>query len=202
MEISSTFWLLDITDWWRQQEETHSKCADLSNVARDIFSIIPHGVRVEASFWLGRDVLGWTQSKTTGETFPDKLVLRLFSGTNSGLLAGDNPVLDTDSTDNDMAMKREAEEKKLHGMAQIHDFLEMWLGSQTLRATQKESRTQKKQMTAVGYISDTEQIVKASWSNIHHDRVAAFKLSETSPVPPVLSSKDLPGGRTQVLNVR
>jgi len=24
MEISSTFWLPDITDWWRQQEETHS----------------------------------------------------------------------------------------------------------------------------------------------------------------------------------
>jgi len=23
MEISSTFWLPDITDWWRQQEETH-----------------------------------------------------------------------------------------------------------------------------------------------------------------------------------
>jgi len=31
MEISSTFWLPDITDWWCQQEETHSKYADLSN---------------------------------------------------------------------------------------------------------------------------------------------------------------------------
>ena len=36
MEISSTFWLLDITDCWRQQEETHSKCTDVSNVACDI----------------------------------------------------------------------------------------------------------------------------------------------------------------------
>jgi len=44
MAISSTFRLPDITDWWRQQEETHSKYADLSNVARDVFSIIPHGV--------------------------------------------------------------------------------------------------------------------------------------------------------------
>jgi len=61
MEISSTFSILDITDWWRQQEETHSKCANLSNVARDIFSIIPHGVGVEASFSLGRDVIGWRQ---------------------------------------------------------------------------------------------------------------------------------------------
>jgi hypothetical protein len=53
MEISSTFWIPDITDWWRQQEETHSKYADLTNVARDIFSIIPHGVGMEASFSVG-----------------------------------------------------------------------------------------------------------------------------------------------------
>ena len=50
MEISSTFWLPDITDWWRQEEETHSKYADLSNVAGDIFSIIPHGFGAEARF--------------------------------------------------------------------------------------------------------------------------------------------------------
>jgi len=46
MEISSTFWIPDITNWWRQQQDTLSKSADLSNVARDIFSIIPHGVGV------------------------------------------------------------------------------------------------------------------------------------------------------------
>jgi len=202
MEISSTFWLPDITDWWRQQEETHSKYADLSDVARDIFSIIPHGVGVEASFSLGRDVIGWRQSKTTGETLREQVEVRQFARANSGSLAGDDPVLDPDSTDNDMEMKREAEEKKLHRMAKVHNILEMWQGSQTLRATQKESRAQNKQMTAVGYISDTEEIIKASWSNFHHDGAAAFKLSEKSPVPPTLSAKDLPGGRTQVLNVR
>jgi len=53
MEVGSTFWIPDITDWWRQQEETHSKYAYLSNVARDICSIIPHGVGVEACFSLG-----------------------------------------------------------------------------------------------------------------------------------------------------
>jgi hypothetical protein len=202
MEIISTFWLPDITDWWQQQEETHSKYANLSNVARDIFSIIPHGVGVEASFSLGRDVIGWRQSKTTGETLRENVVVRQFAQANSGLLAGDDPVLDPDSTDNDMEMKREAEEKKLHRMAKVHELLEMWQGSQTLRATQKESRAQNKQMTAVGYISDTEEIVKASWSNFHHDGAAAFKLSEQSPMPPALSPKDLPRGRTQVLNVR
>ena len=33
MESSSAFWLPDITDWWRQLEEMHSKYANLSNVA-------------------------------------------------------------------------------------------------------------------------------------------------------------------------
>jgi hypothetical protein len=50
MEISSTFLIMVITDWWRQQEVTNSMYADLSNVVRDIFSIIPHGVGVEGSF--------------------------------------------------------------------------------------------------------------------------------------------------------
>jgi hypothetical protein len=56
-------------------------------------------------------------------------------------------------------------------------------------------------MTDVGYISDTEEIVKASWSLFQHDGAAAFKLSEKSPLPPALFAKDLPGGRTQILNV-
>ena len=50
MEISSTFWIQDITNWWRQQEEVHSKDTDLSNVAHDIVFIIPHGFGVKASF--------------------------------------------------------------------------------------------------------------------------------------------------------
>jgi len=48
MEISSTFCIPDITDWWRQQEDRHSKYADLSNVARDIFSIIHVRARMPA----------------------------------------------------------------------------------------------------------------------------------------------------------
>jgi len=57
-------------------------------------------------------------------------------------------------------------------------------------------------MTAVGYISDTEEIVKSSWSLFQHDGAAAFTLSERSPLLPALSAKDLPGRRTQILNVR
>jgi len=53
MEISITFWIADITNWWHQHEEKHSKYPDLSSVACDIVSIIPHGVGVEASSALG-----------------------------------------------------------------------------------------------------------------------------------------------------
>jgi len=202
MEIISTFWIPDVTDWGRQQGETHSKYADLSNVAHDIFSIIPHGVGVEASFSLGRDVIGWRQSKTTAETLHEKVVVRQFAQANNGILAGTYPELDTTNTENDSEMKKEAEERKLHRIVKVHDFLEMWQGSQNLHATQMESHAQNMQMTAVGYISDTEEIVKASWLLFQHDGATAFKLSERSPLPPALSAKDLPGGRTQILNVR
>jgi hypothetical protein len=50
----------------------------------------------------------------------------------------------------------------LHRKANVHDFLEMWQGSQNLRDTKKESRGQNKQKAAVGYITYTEVIVKAS----------------------------------------
>jgi hypothetical protein len=78
------------------------------------------------------------------------------------MLAVINPECDTTNTENDSEMKQEMEEKNLHRMAKVHDFLEMWQGSQNLAATQKESHSQNKQITAVGYISDTEEIVKAS----------------------------------------
>jgi len=86
-------------------------------------------------------------------------------------------------------------------MAKVHKFLEMWQGSQNLRAAQKESHAQNKQLTAVGYILDTEVILKASWSFFQHDGAAAFKLSERSPLPAALSANDLPGGRTHILNI-
>jgi len=177
MEIGSTFWIPDITDWWRQQEETHSKYADFSNMSRDIFQFTPHGVRVEASFSLGRGVIGCRQSKTTGKTLREKVIVRQFAGANNGVLAGTDLELDTMNTENDSQMKKGAEEMKVHTMAKVHDILEMWQCSQNLRATQKESRAQNKQMTAIEYISDTEDIVKSSWSLFQYDGAAAFKMS-------------------------
>ena len=194
MKISSTFWIPDITNRWRQQEETRSKYADLSNVAHNIFCIIQYAVGVEVSFTLGRDAIGWRQSKTTGETLHKKVVIRQFAQANNRIMAGTDPERDTMNTGNDSKMKKEALERKLHRMAKVHDFLQMWQGSQILRATQKEFRAENIQMTAVGYISDPAGIVKASRSLFQHDGAAAFQLSERSPLPPALCAKDLPGG--------
>jgi len=201
MEFSSKFWIQDITDWWRRQEEMHWMSADLSNVARDIFSIIPQVVGVEASSSHGRDVIVWRQSKSTGETLVEEVVVTQFTWANNGILAGTDPELDNANTESDSEMKKDAEERNLHRMAKVHDLLGMWHGCQNLRATQKESRAKNKQMTAVGYISYNKEIVKASWSLFQHDGAAAFESSEWSPLPPPLSAKDLPGRRTQILNV-
>jgi len=116
-------------------------------------------------------------------------------------LAGADPELDTTNTKNDSEIKKEADEWKLHRIAKGYDFLEMWQGGQNLRATQNESRAQNKQITAMGYISDKEEIIKASCSLFQHDGAAAFKSSARSPFPPPLAAKDLPGVRTQVFNV-
>jgi len=72
MEMNSTFWIPDITDLWHAQDEMHSKYADLSNVARDIFSITPHGVGVEACFSLARAIIGCRLFNTTGKTLRKK----------------------------------------------------------------------------------------------------------------------------------
>jgi hypothetical protein len=95
-------------------------------------------------------------------------------------------------------IKREAEDTQLNRLGTILPILEMWQGSQNLLTTQKESRTKSKQMTAVGYISDIEVILQASWPLYKHDIMAAFKLSGRSPLPPALSEKNLPGGQTEV----
>jgi hypothetical protein len=58
-------------------------------------------------------------------------------------------------------------------------------------------------MIPVGSISDTEAIIKASLSLIHHDRAAAFKLSDRSPLPPAVIARlhvTCPGpGNTRII---
>lgn len=110
MAISSTFSLLDISDWWGQQEERHMMYPNLPNVACNIFSIIPHGVGVEARFSLGCDGVSKRQSKTTCKTPRQKVMVRLFPQANNRMLACDDPALDTMNTEYHSEVKREGEE--------------------------------------------------------------------------------------------
>jgi hypothetical protein len=121
IESGSTFRIPDITDWWRQQEQTDSMYADLSNVPLNKFCIGPHAVQVEAGFPLGRDGIGWRQSKTTGETVRKNGIVRQFAQANNGILAGTDPVLDIINRENDSEMKKEVEERKLDRIAKVHD---------------------------------------------------------------------------------
>jgi len=70
-------------------------------MARDMFSIIPHSVGLEASYSFDRDVNEWRLSKTTGKTRRKKVVVRQFALVNHGILARTEPTLDTQNTEND-----------------------------------------------------------------------------------------------------
>jgi hypothetical protein len=87
-------------------------------------------------------------------------------------------------------------------MAKVNGVKNKWQGTHNQHATEKECYPQNKPMTAVGYISDAQAIIKGSWSLFQSDGVAAITCSERSPLPQALCAKDLPGGRTQILNVR
>jgi hypothetical protein len=50
-------------------------------------------------------------------------------------LEGTDPELDNLNTENDFERKKEAEDRKLHRMAKVYDFLEMWQGMQYLCGT-------------------------------------------------------------------
>jgi hypothetical protein len=201
MQSRSTFCIADITDWWYQYNETYSEYIDLSNLARNIFSNLPHGITVKVSFVIEQDSIRWGESTRTGGTLREKVVIRPFAQANNGILAGDNPTLDTTHTETNLEMKKEDKEGKLHRMAMVHHLLELWQGSQNVHATQNESCPQHNLMTDIGYISDLKIIVKAYWSLFQQDGAAEFKLSERSALPPALTAKDLPGGRTHLLNV-
>jgi hypothetical protein len=71
-------------------------------------------------------------------------------------------------------MNKETMEWILQRLAKVHDFLEMWQGSQNLRSTQKESRSKHKLMAAIGYDFNTEEITKVSWLLFHPDDAAVF----------------------------
>jgi hypothetical protein len=57
-----------------------------------------------------RDIVGWRQLKTTGETLSENVIATQYAWVNIGILAGNDPVLDTTEVENDVELKSEAEE--------------------------------------------------------------------------------------------
>jgi hypothetical protein len=79
-------------------------------------------VGAESSFSLGRDDIGWRQSITTRDTLRAKVVVRQFAQANNVILAWGDPASDMTKTENDLEIKKEAEERKLHRMAKVHNL--------------------------------------------------------------------------------
>jgi len=125
IEISSTCGSTDITAWWREQDETHPQYPNLSNVEHNIFSLIPPGVGVEASFSLGWDVIGWRQPWTTAQMLQKNVLVRQFARANNEILVADWAALATPPTENHLELKKHMEERKFPRMATVHSFLEM-----------------------------------------------------------------------------
>lgn len=167
----------------------------------DRFSIIPHGVSVEASNSLRGDVLGWRQSKTRGKTIQETVIIWQCAPANAKILAGDDPALDTTNTDPDFDKSIDPEWTKFHWIAKVGNISEIWHGSPDLHATQSNARVWNPQMTAGEHLSDSEEILKVSSFNNQHAGTAVFKLQKRWPVSPALSAKVLPGGQRAVLNV-
>jgi hypothetical protein len=122
-------------------------------------------------------------------------VVSQFARSNAGLLAGDIPITHPLDPHNDAEIMLEDQENRLHRMAKVHNFLEIWQGSENLHSTQKAACVQHLQMTAMGYISDVEETVKSCRSAFQYNDAAAFQLTEKSPLPPISSQIDLPGGK-------
>jgi hypothetical protein len=83
---------------------------DLPNVPHNTFSVLLHHVRLEASLSVGEEFGGWRQSKTTGDTVCERVILWQYAGPIEWILAGNELALDTLNTENDLQMQREAEE--------------------------------------------------------------------------------------------
>ena len=50
------------------------------------------------------------------------MVVQQLERSNLGLLAGDTSQIDSSISDNDLEIKKDAEERKLHRMAKVYDF--------------------------------------------------------------------------------
>ena len=173
-EVTASFWYPDVGGWWYNQEKMLGEYRDLAKMARDIFSVMPHGVGVEASFSLGRDVIGWRQSKTSGITLQQKVVVRQWARSNDGLFPEEIGMLDI--SDNDNEEKRQKEDRKLNQLASIKDFITFTNESRARKSYQRQVRqTKDTSIAGFGYISDSEEYYDVDWNEFDDNGAGAFE---------------------------
>jgi hypothetical protein len=95
MEISRTLWLPDITGWWWHQEDPQTQYFNIHNVVLDIYSSILHDIGVKASFYVARELSGWSQSKTMSMILWESNVDRLLGQANNQIFVGDSATFPT-----------------------------------------------------------------------------------------------------------
>ena len=183
LELTAAFWKTDVAAYWRMQEDSCTEYAPLARMARDIFSVIPHGVGVEASLSLGRDVVGWRQCRTSGDTLQKKVIVRQFARSNPGIVAGAGASLENDAAAGQNEQKEE--DKKLLQLAGIAGHIHF-------RRVRKERKKAKQQWTnkesEFTYISDTEEISGSGWGAFKDCGTEVFH-EENGP-PPTKKSGD------------
>jgi len=81
---------------------------------------------VEVSVTFGQDVIDSSQSKPTEYTLSEKVIVRYSASANNGISGGDNPTLDVTTTEDNLQLKRQAEDITLHKIANMHCVLDMW----------------------------------------------------------------------------
>jgi hypothetical protein len=75
-------------------------------------------------------------------------------------------------------MQPEKKQTMLGTLPEVYDFLHIWHRRGNLQYTKRELFGQTKEMTAIGYISDTEEVVKVPWSIFQTDSAAALNVSQ------------------------
>ena len=172
-EVTASFWYPDVAGWWMKQERRMGDYRDLARMARDIFSVMPHGVGVEASFSLGRDVISWRQSRTKAATLQQKVVVRQWARSNDGFLPDE--VKKSLEGDNDEDERQKKEDERLNQLASMRDFLMFKKESQNRRSMQKKLKGKDVAVSGLGYISDEDDGWDEKWSSFDHDGNTAFR---------------------------
>jgi hypothetical protein len=137
-------------------------------MASDVFSLIPHGVGIEVSFSLGRDMMSWHQTTMTSQTRTKCIIMRQFYCFNNEMLAMYDKLLDIQP----VPTEEKAKLKTLANMADFRHFEESRAKRNEVRCQLWDSATGNDDP---GFISDRMEAQVKTWGHFKHDGEWSFK---------------------------